>query len=1005
LLDRIGRGPLVGRQRELVEALADLRRVLAGEGRVLVISGEPGVGKTRLAQEIMARMQAAGGMAHAAGCYAEGDLPYAPMSRIIRDSFPQAAALDLSESVLADLITLAPALRSHYPSVPANSGLDARSEQQRLFESVAAWCEALCARSPLLLLVDDVQWADRATLLLLRQLARRGHRLRLLLVMTLRDSESEQAPGLGDVLLDLNRERLATHLRLARLGRDETGDLLSAMFAEEVHPDLLDGIYEQTEGNPFFVEEVCKDLIEEGKLVYRDGRWQPSSMARIKIPQTVRAAILARVARVPEPAQEALRLAAIIGREFDLETLQRAGDLNEETLITALESAQRAQLISEVESADATCLRFSFVHALIPTALRESTMHLRRRLLHGRVTQALEALRPDDFEALAYHSAEAGDSGRAHKYYGQAGKRALTWAPEDAIRLFRAALKYWPDADVVGRAETQGRLGYCLWVTGDVGHALEYFETAYELFRASDQRVPSGEVQRMIGRIYWAQADLEGALRHYHQALEILEQGPETVELARAISSISQVHMLNPEPDEAVAWGERALAMARRLGAEDVIVHALNNIGTSYCQASKDWDRGFALLQESVERALALKSPADVCRGYYNLAVALQRQCRYAAAGEWLEKLRAYATTVYSRNYANLAVWRLIWLHWDTGNWRAALAYRDELVEFSAGLYATWAGRTAASINIDVGRIEEARNELEERQPTAFKADDLQTTVPHLGQLIRVYALPEQAAEAADAVQSILARLARRPYPLAECIMPLVFACRYLSEQAETSGSETGLACLSHLERLDAELHTEESRAALTEARGWLALAEGRATSAAGAAVPSAAAAATAAEHFGRAAAGWAAIERCYDQARALACLGRALILAGDPAGARTACAPALDIAESLAAQLDVDELRSSFLASPLVQEIRQVVDAPPGPPEMAERGRDLAGLTERETEVLRLVAQGLTNAEIAEHLVVSPLTVNAHLRSIFNKLDVTRRASAVRFAVEHGLV
>jgi DNA-binding NarL/FixJ family response regulator len=913
---------------------------------------------------------------------------------MIRDSFPQAATLDLSETILADLIALAPALRSYYPAVAANSGIDARYEQQRLFESVAAWCEALSAHAPVLLLVDDVQWADSATVFLLRQLARRGHRLRLLLVVTVRDWESEQAPGLSDVLLDLNRERLVTHLRLGRLGRDETGDLLAAMFTEAIPPELRDGIYEQTEGNPFFVEEVCKDLIEEGKLVYRDGRWQPSSMARIKIPQTVRAAILARVARVPEPAQEALRLAAIIGREFDLETLQRAGDLDEGTLITALESALRAQLISEVDSGDTTGLRFSFVHTLIPTALRESTMHLRRRLLHGRVTQALESLRPDDYEALAYHAAEAGDAGRAHKYYGQAGNRALIWAPEDAIRQFRAALKYWPDADVVGRAETLGRLGYCLWVTGDVPAALGYFETAYELFRASSQRVQSGETQRMIGRIYWAQADLEAALKHYHLALEILEQGPETVELARAISSISQVQMLDPEPEAAIAWGERALAMARRLGAEDVIVHALNNIGATYCQGSKDWDQGFALLQESVERALALKSPADVCRGYYNLAVALQRQCRYAAAGEWLEKLRAYATVVYARNYANLAVWRLIWLHWDIGNWRAALAYRDELGEFSAGLYATWAGRTNASINIDLGRVDAARRELQERLPTALKADDLQTTVPHLGQLIRVNALAGQAAEAADAVHSILARLARRPYPLAECILPLVFACHYLGAQAGTDGSEDGLACLAHLEQLDGELHTEESRAALAEARGYLVLADGQ----------DAVASAVAAEHLRRAAAGWGAIERCYDQARALASLAHALKLAGDPAGARTACAQASAVAEGLAAQLD-DATRASFLTSPLVQEIRQAADAPSRPAVTPGRSRDLAGLTEREIEVLRLVAQGLTNAQIAEHLVVSPLTVNAHLRSIFNKLDVTRRAAAARFAAEHGLV
>ncbi|MGE5601524.1 MAG: ATP-binding protein, partial [Nitrososphaerales archaeon] len=532
LLDRIGRELLVGRERELAEALVGLRHALAGEGRVLLISGEPGVGKTRFARELIAQMQAAGATALAGECYAEGDVPYAAVARIIRDGFQQAPRLDLPDTALADLVALAPALHPRYPAIPAGPGLDPKFQQQRLFESVAAWCEAMCSAAPLLLFVDDVQWADGATLFLLRHLARRARTLPLLLVMTLREAEPEPSSSLDNVLLDLNRERLITYFNLARLSRDATGALLAAMFTEESPPDLLDGIYAQTEGNPFFIEEVCKALIEEGKLAFRDGHWQRSSMAEIKIPQTVRAAILARVARIPKPAQEVLRLAAIVGREFDLETLQRAGDLDEEALVAALESSLRAQLITEVEARGARALQFSFVHVLIASALRESTIHVRRRLLHRRVAQALEGLRPEDFEALAFHYAEAGDAERAYEYYAQAGRRAQTWAPQDAVRLFRAALEYCPAPNVRGRAEAVGRLGYGLWVTADDQAALTGFEEADRLLEAAGLRLQSAEAQRMIGRIYWAQADREAALTHYGKALEILEQGPETLELA-----------------------------------------------------------------------------------------------------------------------------------------------------------------------------------------------------------------------------------------------------------------------------------------------------------------------------------------------------------------------------------------------------------------------------------------------------------------------------------------
>ena len=193
-------------------------------------------------------------------------------------------------------------------------------------------------------------------------------------------------------------------------------------------------------GNPFFIEEVCKTLIEEGKLSHLAGRWQRSSKAELKIPRTVRAAIQARVARIPQHAQDALRLAAIVGREFDFETLLRVCDLDEETLIRELESAVRAQLIVEIEPRSGAFLRFSFVHVLIPTTHGESTIHVRRRLLHRRVAAALEALRPDDFEALAHHYAEAGEAGHAREYFLRAGERAQTWAPEDAARdLSRSA--------------------------------------------------------------------------------------------------------------------------------------------------------------------------------------------------------------------------------------------------------------------------------------------------------------------------------------------------------------------------------------------------------------------------------------------------------------------------------------------------------------------------------------------------------------------------------------
>jgi DNA-binding SARP family transcriptional activator len=448
-LDRIVRGQLVGRERELAEAGALWSRAASGEGSILLVSGEPGIGKTRLVRELVGLAQAAGARVLADGCHAEGGPPYAPLAGMMREAFENPSGPDLPDFILADLLTLAPHLRPHYPHVAVNPPLDPQFEQQRVFDSFVAWCEMLAAHAPLLLLVEDVHWADGGTLALLRHLARRARRARLLLVMTYRDTEveSDQAHPLNAVLLDLNRERLAEQLRLARLSREHTRDLLSAMLSTtgEITPEFLDGLYRETEGNPFFVEEVCKGLIEQGKLYHAGGTWRRADMHAIFIPSSVRGAIMARVERLPAQAQDALRLAAILGREFDFETLQAASrgealsSPDEDALIAALERAERAQLIGE--SPRAVRLAYTFAHALIPFALRESLSGLRRQRLHRRAAATIESLRPNDVEALAYHFAAAGERDKALQYSRLAAERAeALYAYDTAIQHLQIAL-------------------------------------------------------------------------------------------------------------------------------------------------------------------------------------------------------------------------------------------------------------------------------------------------------------------------------------------------------------------------------------------------------------------------------------------------------------------------------------------------------------------------------------------------------------------------------------
>jgi oligopeptide transport system substrate-binding protein len=494
LLKRIGRSRLVGRGRELREASALWDRALVGQGGVLLISGEPGIGKTRLVRELAEQARASGGQALVAGCYAEGGVPYAPFARILRRVLEPGSdgGLDLPEFVLADLITLAPALRLRYPDVGPGPALDdPRLEAHRRFDNLAIFFRALSGRTPLLLAVEDVHWADSGTLSLLRHLSRHTGRGRMMIVATYRDVEPEDAQRLHEMLLDLRRERLATHLSLSRLDRDQTGEMLAALFASEISPGFLEGVWHETEGNPFFVEEVVRALVEGGKLTFQEGRWQQPGMDELGIPQSIRVAIQSRLRVLPASVQETLCLAAVLGREFDLETLLYANasysglqqGRGEAALLEALEAAERARLIEGVSEEDGGT--FAFVHGLIAATLVQGLRMAQRRRLHLCAAAAVEARHPDDLEALAHHYNQGGQAEKAVTYLLQAGDRARAlYAHQEAIDDYRRALAYLQKAgDRVRAARTMMKLGLTYQNAFDYRAARQAYQEAFVLWQ------------------------------------------------------------------------------------------------------------------------------------------------------------------------------------------------------------------------------------------------------------------------------------------------------------------------------------------------------------------------------------------------------------------------------------------------------------------------------------------------------------------------------------------
>jgi ABC-type oligopeptide transport system substrate-binding subunit len=502
---------LVGRERELQVARALWSLALAGQGQVLLISGEAGIGKTRLVRELVTQAQVSGGQAAVGACYAEGGVPYAPFAQILKQALESVsdAGWDLPDFVLANLLTLAPALRLSYPHIQPEPALgDPQAEQHRLFENLVIGFSALSDRAPLLLVLEDVHWADSGTLSLLRHLARHTRQRRVMIAATLRDVGFDEGRALHKLLLDLQRERLATRQKLPRLDCGQTEEMLAALFAQEVPVEFLASIHSATEGNPFYVEEVCKALVDSGKVYFQDGRWRGPRIEELGIPHSVRVAILSRVSALPVQAQGTLRLAAVLGREFDFEMLAHASALagsssqGEEALTEALEYAERAQLIEELNrEAGGT---FSFVHALIPATLIETTRTLECRRLHRRAAAAIEARRPDDFEALAYHYNRAGRAEEATTYLLLAGDRARgLYAHQEAIDHYQQALELLkkqaegsgsPEGELEQAARTLMKLGLTYHNAFDFQASRQAYQEGFVLWQraAEAQREPAG---------------------------------------------------------------------------------------------------------------------------------------------------------------------------------------------------------------------------------------------------------------------------------------------------------------------------------------------------------------------------------------------------------------------------------------------------------------------------------------------------------------------------------
>ena len=688
ILDALSRGQLVGRAAELTEARELWRHAREGHGHAMLLSGEPGAGKTRLAREVMIQAAVDGAVVMSGGCYEyEATTPYLPLVEAFRrwvreqkDDSELRTALGDSAPQLAKLV---PEIELRLGPFPTRDELAAHEERLLFFDAVATVFAKLAKDRGLLFFVDDLHWADRGTLWLLAHLLRQAREQRILIVACYRETELDRAHPLSQALVDWNRERLTTRITLRRFDMDGTSDQLSALLGERVSAEFGYAVHRETEGNPFFVEEVLKALIEQGSVRRESGRWNRCDVGDLVIPQSVKEAIGSRLNRVSERTNDVLRAAAVLGKTFSFEELKAAiGNSSEDSLLDALDESLGAQLI-----ATGTDERFTFTHDKIREVLYEELNPIRRRRLHRNAAEGLErhCVVGCPVERLAYHYIHAADYERGLDFAKRAAQEAeRVFAFDEAISGYRQALECAEALSLVDEQVAQEEsIGKVYMLHGETIAAGRHFERALSL--TNDPEVRTRLLVETASSLV-ATGDRRG-IAYIREALSVLDPEANALETANALSIEARFHHLAGRHLKALELLHRAADLvAPSAGADTVpsfaasmisrvysFIAAANQHLGLYVEADR-WSR------KAVEFGVAKNALFAQALGYEFLAEDGIHKGEFEAGIDYAERELKVAERLHSRE-------RKVWLTFATA---MCLFYMNDLaraeLEFTEGI-------------------------------------------------------------------------------------------------------------------------------------------------------------------------------------------------------------------------------------------------------------------------------------------------------------------------------
>jgi DNA-binding CsgD family transcriptional regulator/tetratricopeptide (TPR) repeat protein len=1003
---------MVGRDRELERAGDAIAAARTGEPRHLLISGEAGVGKSRLVDELEAMAEGREMQVLRGACanLGEGGLPYGPLVEAFR-TLAHELSPETRIAVVgpdgADLARLVPALApdtlpADAPGATAGSAITGEWAQKRLLEAILGIIQRLSARTPVLVVIEDLHWADPASLDALAYLVRSLRSEPVTLALTVRSDELHRRHPLRPWLAELERTGRVERIDLERLGERATADLVGAILDSAPDHDLVRRLHLRSDGNPFFIEE----------LLAADGATDAG-----RLPPTLREILLARLGALPDAVRPVLAVAAVAGHAVDHDQLAAVTRLGDDELDGALRRAVEGQVLIAGSG-------YYFRHALLQEAAYDDLLPGERQRLHRAIAADL-ASRPvpsgaaaaGHWAELAHHWSAARDDQRALEASARAAVAAAdAYAYADARRHAEHALELWPsvpDPEVhagMDRPTLLDRAARAAWLAGDPRRGVAWFREAVAALPDDADPIERGIRLERLSRALWTDGQSSEAMTVIETAVAVMPADPPTAERARVLSGHGQLLMLLDRPSEAIERCREAVDMARLVGARLAEGHALNSMGLSLVMVGQ-CEAGNQALEQALDIAREAGDPDDIGRAYVNGCEALFF-CGDARG----------ALDIVLRGMAESEQIGL------TGTYGYYVRENGIDIAFELGDTATAASLLAGGLAVDQVARQQYRYGL---------AQSIQFLVAMGGEVaaerleglrVRIVGSPVEAqfngpwriaaaehalwnSDPATALEQTFAGLdelsavvwARYPLRLvrvgARAVADLAELARARRDPAAEASALAALATLSdHLTDILERSPVPTGEGQTAERVAELATIDAERTRADGA--PGAAAWLTALD-------AWRVHARPYLEAYAGWRLGEACLQSGDRAGAtavlRDAAAtaralgtrPLLSAIEALAARgrlmIDTDDQQAAATTA---------TDGPAADRSEADR----LGLTRREREVLGLVAQGWTNRQIAGSLFISENTAGVHVSNILGKLGAATRTEAASIAARLGL-